>query len=150
MKNTSNSRFGFLVHDVARLMRWNFDRRSQGLGPTLAQWSVLAHLQRGEGVTQTTLAQLMNITPITLARHVDRLESKDWVIRKDDPKDRRAKRVYLTDKVAPVLSSLQKLGRKVRKQALTGISAEEEAQLIDVLTRIRENLTESGGPSDGR
>ncbi|MGB4247523.1 MAG: MarR family transcriptional regulator, partial [Pseudohongiellaceae bacterium] len=65
---------GFAIHNVARLLRWSFDRQSQEIGLTRAQWSVLAHLHRGDGIQQKTLAQLMDIKPITLARHLDRLE----------------------------------------------------------------------------
>lgn len=145
MKSNLNSRFGFVVNDVARLMRWSFDRQSQGLGLSRAQWSVLAYLKHNNGSKQMLLAQLMDIKPTTLARHVDRLEAEGWVLRKDDPEDRRAKLVFLTDRAAPMLVSLTKLGQKVRKQALQGISPEEEAQVLDVLMRIRDNLSDTGG-----
>ena len=150
MKNDPQSGVGFVIHDVARLMRWNFDRQSQGLGLTRAQWVVLAHLKRRDGVQQKTLAALMDIKPITLARHIDRLEKEDLVRREDDPDDRRAKRVFLTAKAKPRLASLQKLGQKVRKQAMQGITAEDEQRLIDTLQRIRNNLSESAGGENGQ
>ena len=42
--------FGFLVHDISRLLRKRFDRRARGLGLTKSQWIVLAHLARHEGI----------------------------------------------------------------------------------------------------
>jgi MarR family transcriptional regulator, transcriptional regulator for hemolysin len=45
--------FGFLVHDVARLLRTTFDRRVRALGLTRSQWWVLNHLFRNDGVTQS-------------------------------------------------------------------------------------------------
>lgn len=144
MKNELNNSFGFLIHDVARLMRWNFDRQSAGLGLTRAQWSVLVHLKRCDGVQQKTLAQLMDIKPISLARHIDRLETEGWVERRDDPDDRRAKRVYLLPNATPMLESMRKLGQKVRKQALAGISEEEEARMTSLLIQVRDNLSDSG------
>ena len=48
--------FGFLMHDVARLMRTAFDRRVKALGLTRSQWWVLNHLCRNDGVTQAELA----------------------------------------------------------------------------------------------
>ena len=143
MKNELKTSFGFLVHDIARLMRWNFDRQSVDSGLTRAQWSVLAHLKRSDGVQQKTLARLLDIKPITLARHIDRLEAEGWVERRDDPGDRRAKRVFLLPKAAPMLGSLRKLGKKVRNQALAGISPEEEEQILKVLQRVRDNLSDS-------
>jgi MarR family transcriptional regulator for hemolysin len=143
-KNELNNSFGFLIHDVARLMRWNFDRQSADTGLTRAQWSVLAYLRRSDGVQQKTLAALMDIKPISLARHIDRLEAEGWVERRDDPEDRRAKRVFLLPKAAPMLIALSKLGKKVRGKALNGISKEDEARICDILMRIRDNLSDSG------
>ena len=108
---------GFAIHDVARLLRWSFDRQSAHLGLTRAQWSVLAHLSRRDGVQQKDLAQVMDITPITLARHLDRLEVDAWIERRDDPDDRRAKRVFLNAKARPMLEALSGLGQKVRATA---------------------------------
>ena len=45
--------FGFLVHDVARLMRVAYDRRTRELGLTRSQWWVLNHLYFNEGITQS-------------------------------------------------------------------------------------------------
>ena len=140
MKTDINEGFGFVIHDVARLLRWSFDRQSQDLGLTRAQWSVLAHLTSGDGIQQKSLACLMDIAPITLARHLDHLEVDAWIERRDDPNDRRAKRVYLTPKAKPMIEKLGKLGQKIRKQALSGIDAKDEKIFLDVLLRIRENL----------
>jgi len=140
MKKNFDKSLGFAIHDVARLLRWSFDRQSAHLGLTRAQWSVLAHLSRSNGVQQKTLAQVMDITPITLARHLDRLEVDAWIERHDDPDDRRAKRVFLNAKARPMLDALSSLSQKVRATALQGISPEEEEHFMDVLLRIRENL----------
>lgn len=148
MKKNFDKSLGFAIHDVARLLRWSFDRQSAHLGLTRAQWSVLAHLSRSDGVQQKTLAQVMDITPITLARHLDRLEVDAWIERRDDPDDRRAKRVFLNAKARPMLDALSTLSQKVRATALQGISPEEEERFMDVLLRIRENLAAGGQDCD--
>lgn len=145
MSDEVNDSLGFMLHDVARLMRWSFDRKSQRLGLTRAQWSVLSSLRRYDGAQQKTLAQRLEVAPITLARHVDRLEEDGWVIRQDDDQDRRAKRVYLTDKGREILSELQVLGAQVYEEALQGVSAEEEKQLRTLLLRMRTNLSSQVG-----
>ena len=142
MDKELDSSFGFVIHDVTRLLRWEFDRQSQEeLGLTRAQWSVLAHLQRQQGVQQKELASAMDITPITLARHLDRLEKDGWVRREDDANDRRAKRLYLTKQAEPKIRALKNLGKKVRTKALTGISEQELQQFMDTLFNIRSNLS---------
>ena len=145
MKNKLDDSVGFLLNDVARRMRWNFDNQAQSLGLTRAQWSVLAHLKWNDGVKQTTLARKMDIKPITLGRHIDRLEQEGWVERRDDPEDRRAKRLFLTPKATPKLKQLRKLGEKVSQQTLQGIDKKEEAKLLDILRRMRGNLAQACG-----
>lgn len=143
MKDEKNENFGFVIHDVARLLRWTFDHQSQELGLTRAQWSVLAHLHRRDGIQQKDLALLMDIKPITLARQLDRLEANTWVERRNDPNDRRAKLVFLTPKAKPMIKKLSNLGQEVSKLAHRGIGAKEEKAFMVTLLRVRENLTNS-------
>src|SRR5688572_33008771 len=102
--------FGYLVNDVARLMRTVYDRRVRALGLTRSQWWVLNFLFRHPGATQTELAAILEIERPTLGRLLDRLEKKGWVRREHDAHDRRAWRVHLTEAAQPAM-------RKLRTQA---------------------------------
>ena len=68
---------GFVLNDVARLMRKRFEQRARAaaLGLTRAQAAVLANLARQEGINQAALAQTLELEPITLARLLDRLQA---------------------------------------------------------------------------
>ncbi len=79
---------------------------------TRAQWAVLVRLQRFEGVNQSELAEMLDLQPITLARLVDKLCSLGLVERRDDAKDRRANRLFLTQKATPTLERLGALGEE--------------------------------------
>ncbi len=133
---------GFVLHDVARLLRKHFDRRARGLGLTRSQWSVLAHLARHEGINQTALAEILEIEPITLARLLDRLEAAGWVERRDDPRDRRARLLYLAEKAHPMLAEMRVLGRQTREEAMAGLSPECRDRLIETLLVIKANLSD--------
>lgn len=133
---------GFLLGDVSRLVRKRFDMRANELGLTRSQWRVLARLRRREGINQKELAELLEIENITLTRHIDRLEAKDWVERRRDPNDRRAWNLYLNPKVQPILNEMRKLSTMTRKEALKGISGKESEMLIDLLLRIKANMLE--------
>jgi DNA-binding MarR family transcriptional regulator len=146
--------FGFLLNDVARLMRTVYDRRVKSLGLTRSQWWVLNHLYRNDGVTQTELADLLEIEKPTLGRLLDRLEAKGWVRRKDDASDRRAWRVYLTDEIAPAMRELRTVAAELRRDALAGLSAAERERFVDTLLAIKANLARmpagNGTPRRGR
>ncbi len=136
--------FGFLLHDIARLMRKRFDQRARGLGLTRAQWQVLAHLARHEGINQVGLAEILEVEPITLGRLIDRMEEAGWVERRPHPSDRRARLLYLTAKAQPVFARMRALGEEVRGEALAGLSQAERDRLMETLIAIRGNLSDRG------
>ena len=141
MAENFDQALGFVIHDVARMLRWEFDRRAQTIGLTRSQWFVLSFLLREDGVQQQRLAELMELTPITMTGLLDRLERDGWVERRPDPDDRRAKRIFLTKKVLPVMKKLKATGKKVRKVAVAGLSEEEQQNLVSLLLRVRTNLS---------
>ncbi|MFK7943478.1 MAG: MarR family winged helix-turn-helix transcriptional regulator [Paracoccaceae bacterium] len=138
---------GFLIHDVSRMMRGWFDERAQDLGVTRAQWRVLVHLAAREGVNQRELAEILELDTVTLGRHIDRLERDKWLERRPDPKDRRAWLLHLLPAARPILDQMETLAERTMALALDGLSTEERAQFIDVLTRIKGNMTRDAAAS---
>lgn len=139
---------GFVLNDVARLMRRNFNRRVQELELTQAQWQALAHISRNQGMKQIQLADILEVQPISVGRLIDRMEAAGWVRRGPDPSDRRAINLYLTDKAEPVLTRMQKHGAALRTQALNGISEKEQEIILRALFVMRKNLTGEEGQND--
>src|SRR5258708_35088268 len=80
---------GFLLHEVARLLKRRFEQNARGSGLTRSQWQVLAYLSQNEGIHQSGLAELLEIEPITLGRIVDKLQAQGLVARHPHPSDRR-------------------------------------------------------------
>lgn len=132
---------GFVLGDVSRLMRRRFDARAREIGLTRAQWRVMGQLRRREGINQAALAEILEIEPMTLGRHIDRLVEKNFVERRPDPKDRRAWRLFLKPDAQPVLDKLRTISTVNRKEVLQGIPNEEAEALIDTLLKIKGNLT---------
>ncbi|MGK6355500.1 MarR family winged helix-turn-helix transcriptional regulator [Sphingomonas sp. DT-207] len=133
---------GFLMSDVSRLMRRRFDERARKSGATGPQWRTLKILERREGLNQGQLAELLEVEPITCCRMIDRLEEAGLVERRRDPADRRAWRIYLTDKARPVLDELHGIAGEMIEQALQGLDARQRTELIESLNTIRSNMTQ--------
>jgi MarR family transcriptional regulator for hemolysin len=144
-----DSSFGFLLHDIARLMRKRFDQRARGLGLTRAQWQVLAHLARHEGISQAGLADIIEIKPITLGRLIDRMAEAGWVERRVHQSDRRVRQLYLTAKAEPVFARMRALADETRAEALAGLSPDERERLTATLVGIRSNLSDRNPPGNG-
>jgi MarR family transcriptional regulator, transcriptional regulator for hemolysin len=138
--------FGFLVHDVARLYGRRFDRNGRRLELTRAQCRTLGYLARNEGINQAGLADLLEIRPMTLVRQIDRMQEAGWIERRPDPSDRRARRLYLTDKARPVLDRIWDVASETQDQVLASLTPDESEQLIDLLRRVHGSLGERGQP----
>ncbi len=133
---------GFLLHDVARLLRKRFEQNARALGLTLtrSQWQVVAFLSRNEGIQQGTLAELLDVEPITLTRILDRLEEADLVERRPHPTDRRIRLLHLKPKAHPLLEQIFAIGATTRTEAFEGVVEEDRDRLFNILSALRTNL----------
>jgi MarR family transcriptional regulator for hemolysin len=132
---------GFLVSDIARLLREQFNEAAQSVGLTLAQARTLLHLARNEGISQVSLAQILEVQPITLLRQIDKLEQAGLVERRANPSDRRAQQLFLKPAVEPLLESITTLGRVLTDRAFAGFTDDRRALALSLLREVKENLT---------
>ncbi|SRR5690606_4717224 len=139
---TDADSLGFLIADVARLLRRRFERAldKAGLGLTPGEARTLAHAGRHGQVRQSALAESMCVEPMTLVGYLDRLEAAGLVKRLPDPDDRRAKLVSLTPRARPVLDRIAAVGRAVRESATGGLDAGDVEVLRNALLRMRAEL----------
>ena len=136
------SAFGYTVADITRLFRRVFDRRSAHLGLTRAQWRALSRIERAEGLTQTELAEDLDLEPIAVGRVLDRLQAAGFIERRADPKDRRCWRLFLAPKSAEVMADMKKIAAALREDVLDGVSAEDFAITMRVLAKVKDTLNE--------
>jgi MarR family transcriptional regulator for hemolysin len=141
MKPTGPRReIGFLLNDVARLLRTLADHKAAQFGITRAQWAVLVRLARHEGLKQTELADMLDLQPITLTHLLDRLAQNELIERRPDPDDRRAKRLFLRPAAQPLLERLGHLGEDLMGAALAGLDPDRIEALLADLGRMKDNL----------
>jgi DNA-binding MarR family transcriptional regulator len=133
---------GFLIVDVARLLRAEFDRRTDmaGLGLTPAEARTLSHVARLGPIRQATLAERMGIEAMTLSACLDRLEAQGYVQREADPTDRRAKLVDTTDAAIPALDKLFAVSAVFRADMTEGLGTEKVEKFRQSLLLMRTNL----------
>ncbi len=131
---------GFLVTDTARLLRKLIDRRLQPFGLTRAQWAVLAALANRDGLSQSELADELEIEKSTAGRLIDHVQASGWVERRPIPNDRRQWGVYLTATARPLIDSVMRIVLETRAEMLEGLSAEQQAQIAETLRSVKANL----------
>ena len=131
---------GFLFHDVARFRSLVYDHFMQPYGLTRAQWRVLGTLLRKDGLTQRELCDRIDIGAVTLSGLIDRLEARGWVERREDPKDRRVKRVWRTVQVKEIRNNMQRRTNELNEMALKGLSQKQIEELVSMLEVVKGNL----------
>jgi DNA-binding MarR family transcriptional regulator len=147
MSDTPSDRtLGYLVLDVARMMSANFEARTRSIGVTRAQWSLIGALVRAEGCNQAQLAELMQITPISLGRLVDRMAAAGWVERRAEAGDRRSYRLFLTAKAHAIRPALRRLSDATQDEALAALDPAARQQLLDSLAQVRATLAGRQAP----
>jgi MarR family transcriptional regulator, transcriptional regulator for hemolysin len=132
----------FLLHDVARLLRVEADKRARQQNMTRAQWGILIWLKRQPGITQKELAELLEVEPITVARLVDRLEARGVVERRPDPRDRRIWRLHLLPPAWPMLDEISELRTDLARVLTDGVGSRALHTMTEALLRMKSNLTQ--------
>jgi MarR family transcriptional regulator for hemolysin len=131
---------GYLITDVARMLRTVFERRVRRLGLTRAQWMVLTRLHRRPGLSQSEVADLLEVEKATAGRLIDRLERKGWLERRADPKDRRVNRIHLTARGERIHASIWPVAEATVDDALSDLSARERLQFTEIMVRVKSTL----------
>ncbi len=134
----------FVLHDVARLLRVEADKRARAHGMTRAQWAILVWLEREPGISQKELAEIMDVEPMTVARLVDRLEARSMVERRPDPRDRRIWRLHLRPAALPVLREMDVQRADMTRMVTDGIEGGALRMTTEALLQMKETLSGGG------
>ena len=132
---------GYLLSDNSRLLRRLFDQRVRNLGLTAVQARLLLSLDKFPARNQAFYADRIEVEPITLTRLADRMEEADWIERRPDPQDRRARILALTEKAQDIVQPLRAIVDRLVEDILEGLDAEERERLARLLEIVGSNMT---------
>jgi DNA-binding MarR family transcriptional regulator len=112
------------------------------LNITRSQWWVLSGVSRhgDKGITQTELANVLDLGKVALGGLIDRLEERGFVERRADDSDRRINCVFLTRKGEAILGRMSHIGMDMNAKVMKGISLKRQHMLAEVLHEMKANL----------
>lgn len=134
-----------LLNLVSRLARVSSDKRAREYGMTRAQWIILVRVEREPGLSQQELADILEVEPISVGRLVDKLEERELVERRRDPKDRRVWRLHNLPAATPIMDTIFAFREEFNAKIMTGMNRDEVDIFIDKLLVMKANLTEDRG-----
>ncbi len=135
-----NESAGYLVNQLARLFARELQDRIQPLGLTTGVFPALLLLWEKDGATQRELVEQLEIEQPTMANTLTRMERDGLIVRKKDPNDGRAQRIWLTEKARALHSPATAAAEGINSNALATLSKTERQAFFKILRKIIDGL----------
>ncbi|NQU71483.1 MAG: MarR family transcriptional regulator [Rhodospirillales bacterium] len=100
------------------------------------QFGTLLLIESNPGISQSSVAEALRFDRSTLVQIIDRLESRDLVVREVSAQDRRSHALRLTSEGAKLLAQLKEIALQHEEDIAHRLSAEERATLMLLLDRV--------------
>ncbi|PUE19032.1 MarR family transcriptional regulator [Limnohabitans sp. MMS-10A-160] len=127
---------GHLIRRAQQIAVGIFAQRLAEADITPVQFAILNALQDTPDIDQVTLAKRVAFDPATSGSVIGRLESKGWLRRQPHATDRRRKLLVVTQQGVEALANMQAAVADVQTQILAPLSAADQLQFVDLLTRL--------------
>jgi len=129
------------AHNMIRSGRQIINQKLHPLNLSSAEGNILLHLlTQGQGIVQEQLVEQLDVSKPAVSRTLDSLEKKRYITRQRDLKDKRAYRIWLTEKALEIGPSIEQVYNHVFTLALQGISQDELDFFMKLFGRISENF----------
>lgn len=140
---------GYLANHMARLFARRLQERIGPLGLSTGTFPALLALWEAEGLTQKEMTERLDIEQATMAKTLARMERDGLVVRRKDPTDARAQRIWLTEKARDLERPATAAAAAVNAGALAGLEAGERRRFTALM---RETIAalQASGEADGR
>lgn len=133
--------FGLIFISLARKWRQAFNLELSKTGLTETTFAPLVRLDLdGDGITQVELASRLGLDASSLVRQVDLLEQRGLISRKIDPRDRRLRRICLTEEGRMEVLRIRQQLALVDAQILAGFAPSDVAVMMDRIAQIDTRL----------
>ncbi|HTK49251.1 MAG TPA: MarR family transcriptional regulator [Gemmatimonadaceae bacterium] len=138
-KRDASRQTGFLLQRAHRRLRLAHGEALRHLDLGIAHIAVMGLLAERGDLSQRQLIELMDADKSTMVYLIDQLEKQALAERRDDPQDRRAYAVHLTQLGRQRLAEAGEIVRRVEDRMLAPLSSSERKTLDDLLSRIGEH-----------
>ena len=115
--------------------------REMGVPLTPEQFMLIDILWNQGEMTQQQLADQLQKDKNSVTKLVDAIEKKGFVVRKQNPHDRRANTLVLTEKANELKPGAKQKGISILDQILEGISEDELRRFLSTLRKLNANMT---------
>jgi DNA-binding MarR family transcriptional regulator len=116
---------------------------------SMPQVAMLNWVARHPGCGVREIAAGLHVTPPTVSVGVRRLVADGWLEQRNDPDDRRARPIFLTEKGSNLVNVIRDHRTLMLSQFLSGLTDDEQGQLIYLLDRAISALENAAQAQEG-
>lgn len=142
--NSLDGFVGALLIQVMRPHRYTVEAALNQLGLHAGQEIILFQLWANDGLTQSEIAELVDVTSPTISKMLRGLARTDLIQRREDLEDGRISRVFLTEKGRNLQGEVTRIWQDVEQQMMHSVNEVEKIVLTRLLTQMRDNLQRKG------
>lgn len=137
-----DDRIGYLLKRVQAGLRAAMDQALEAKGLTTPQYAVLSALEEESGISNAELARRSFVTPQTMIRIVENLESSKLIERQPHPTHGKVLTVSLTTEGARRVASCHAAIAAIEDRMLKDLGVRERSTLRSLLERCAASLDE--------
>jgi DNA-binding MarR family transcriptional regulator len=136
---TDDIPFGAVVSITSRGRVIFLNNRLRPLGLSAGQFPILLLLAKEQNIMQENLVRYYHLDKGTIARAVKKLEDSGYIRRIVDPANRRAVRLFLTEKGEKVGAVLQAIDDEWEENICAGLSKKKQETLYTLMHKVAQN-----------
>jgi DNA-binding MarR family transcriptional regulator len=133
-----NESLGFLLGTLAKKTGARFMQlmQAEGLDMGFSGWIVLSRLWEEDGLSQQEISDRSGVAKPNISTYIDNLEKGDYVVRVDDPADRRNYKIYMTSKAKKLKDKCQGLAQQSNEETMGKLTNNEKETLLKLLRKM--------------
>ena len=146
MINDNEQSIQSMMMEISRMYMEKCFGKLKKLGIHPRQIPILAVLYKEDGCSQKELVERLGVKPPTVTVSIQRLEKTGLIIRRQDEKDQRVSRIYLSEEGRKIIKEGMRMAKEGESQILAGFSESELCLMRRFCAQIKENIIAMPGP----
>lgn len=136
---------GKYIAGIYRYSQCIINKKFEGYDIGSGQQDFLYVICNHQGISQTELSKMLHIGKGTTTKAIKHLEKAGYVRREKDLEDKRAYKLYLTEKGNEIAPLVNEAYKEMRELYGEGFSVEEYIYVLNALKKILKNLHDAKG-----
>lgn len=131
------------IHIISRFTHNYYAEEMKKIGISMGQFPFVTYLCGHPGVSQERLSEALHITKSATAKILQQMEESGLVSRTQDPADKRANKVFPTEKAMNLIPEIERIVDRCHKEITKDLTPIEYDLLNALLEKVKDRVMAS-------